>query len=77
MLGENLGTPEAVTALVNAYQTAVTEVGGVPLFVAVDQEPGPISHYQEGFTVFPTPTLMTAAGDVQDFGDAHWRRDGR
>lgn len=64
LLGENLGTPEFVTRLTNSYQQTITDAGGLPLFVAVDQEGGPISHLTDGFTAFPTPTLMTASGDL-------------
>lgn len=64
LLGENLGMPEFVTRLTNSYQQVITEAGGLPLFVAVDQEGGPISHLTDGFTAFPTPTLMTASGDL-------------
>ncbi|MBZ0283059.1 MAG: glycoside hydrolase family 3 protein [Anaerolineae bacterium] len=63
LLGENLGTPEFVTRLTNRYQQTITGAGGLPLFVGVDQEGGPISHLSDGFTAFPTPTLMTASGD--------------
>jgi beta-N-acetylhexosaminidase len=65
LIGENLGTPEAVNRLTNSFQQTITEAGGLPLLVAVDQEPGPISHLKDGFTQFPTPTLITATGDPQ------------
>lgn len=65
LLGENLGTPEAVTRLTNSYQQTMIDAGGLPLFIAVDQEGGPISHLSNGFTAFPTPTLMTASGDFE------------
>jgi beta-N-acetylhexosaminidase len=65
LIGENNGTPEAVTRLINSYQQTIIEAGGLPLFVAVDQEPGPISHLKDGFTQFPTPTLITATGDPE------------
>jgi beta-N-acetylhexosaminidase len=65
LLGDNIGNPEAVTRLTNSYQQAVTGAGGLPLLIAVDQETGPISHLKDGFTVFPTPSLITATGDSQ------------
>ncbi|MBL8163386.1 MAG: hypothetical protein JNJ61_15470 [Anaerolineae bacterium] len=64
LIGDNIGTPEALTALINSYQQTITKAGGVPLFVAVDQEGGPISHLRDGFTLFPTPTLLTASGQT-------------
>lgn len=63
LLDTNAGTPAEVTSLVNSYQQAIAEAGGIPLLVAVDQEPGPIRALEDGFTAFPTPTLITAAGD--------------
>jgi beta-N-acetylhexosaminidase len=65
LIGENNGTPEAVTRLTNSYQRTIIDAGGLPLFVAVDQEPGPISHLKDGFTQFPTPSLITATGDLE------------
>lgn len=62
LIGENTGTPEHVTQLTNAYQRTITAAGGMPLLVAVDQEGGPITHLRDGFTVFPTPALLTASG---------------
>jgi beta-N-acetylhexosaminidase len=65
LIGDNNGAPEAVTRLTNSYQQTITDAGGLPLFAAVDEEPGPISHLKDGFTQFPTPTLITATGDPQ------------
>lgn len=65
LIGTNLGTPAALTALINSYQQTITAAGGLPLFVAVDQEGGPISHLREGFTLFPTPALLTASGQPE------------
>jgi beta-N-acetylhexosaminidase len=65
LIGENIGTPEAVTGLTNGFQQTIIDAGGMPLLVAVDQEPGPISHLKDGFAQFPTPTLITATGDPQ------------
>ena len=65
LIGENTDTPDAVARLVDSYQQTITDAGGLPLLVAVDEEPGPISHLKDGFTQFPTPTLITATGDPQ------------
>lgn len=65
LLGENAGTSAEVAALVHDFQSVITEAGGLPLLVAVDQEPGPIAHLKDGFTQWPTPALITATGDPQ------------
>ncbi len=63
LLAENIGDPAAITILTNSYQQTITAAGGVPLFVAVDQEGGVIAHLEQGFTTFPVPALLTAAAD--------------
>ncbi|MCB9453224.1 MAG: beta-N-acetylhexosaminidase [Anaerolineaceae bacterium] len=65
LIGGNTSTPEQVTQLTNAYQQTITAAGGLPLLVAVDQEGGPITHLRDGFTLFPTPALLTAAGSPE------------
>lgn len=65
LMDSNSGTPDAVTRLTNSYQQTITEVGGLPLLIAVDQEGGPIAALEDGFTAWPTPALMTAAGDIE------------
>ncbi len=64
LLPENVKTPAEVTQLINTYQQTITEIGGLPLFIAVDQEGGTIAHLSKGFTTFPVPMLLTATGDV-------------
>jgi beta-N-acetylhexosaminidase len=64
LLPENITTPNEVTQLTNTYQQTITEHGGFPLFITIDQEGGMISHLRDGFTVFPVLALLTATGDV-------------
>jgi beta-N-acetylhexosaminidase len=63
----NMGTPAAMTRLTNAYQQTITDAGGVPLLIAVDQEGGVVSRLTDGFSFFPTPLLATAAGEGMAF----------
>jgi beta-N-acetylhexosaminidase len=60
LLPSNIQTPEQITFLTNQIQTIITEAGGVPAFIAVDQEGGTIARLQEGFTRWPVPMLLTA-----------------
>ena len=59
----NAGKPPAMTQLINGYQRTITEAGGVPLLISVDQEGGVVTRLTDGFTMFPAPILITAAGD--------------
>lgn len=63
----NTGTPAAVTRLTNSYQQTITDAGGVPLLIAVDQEGGVVSRLTDGFSFWPTPLLVTAAGEDMAF----------
>lgn len=65
LFGKNIESPEQVTRLTNDYQQTIVDGGGIPLFIAVDQEGGRIQHLQEGFTRFPLPMLWTATGDTE------------
>ncbi len=60
--------PRAIAAFTNALQQAVLESGaGVPMFIATDQEGGLIARLraENGFTTFPVPMVLTAAGPAQ------------
>lgn len=59
----NAGKPGAVARLTNDMQQIVISAGGLPMFIAVDQEGGLIAHLQDGFTQWPVPMLITATGD--------------
>ncbi|MCA9903048.1 MAG: glycoside hydrolase family 3 protein [Anaerolineae bacterium] len=62
LFAANLGDPAQVTRLTNGYQQTITEAGGPPLLIAVDQEGGVVARLTDGFTVFPAPVLTAAAG---------------
>jgi beta-N-acetylhexosaminidase len=62
LLKGNATTPQRVTTLTNSFQQTMLDSGAPALLIAIDQEPGIISHLNDGFTQFPTPTLITATG---------------
>lgn len=61
----NIGTPQAMTRLTNAYQQAITSADGIPLLISIDQEGGVVQRLTEGFTVLPSPILVTATGSAE------------
>ena len=63
LFDENAGDPAAVTRLTNAYQSTIIGAGGVPLLISIDQEGGVVTRLTDGFTMFPAPILIDAAGD--------------
>jgi beta-N-acetylhexosaminidase len=62
LFGQNVGNPAQVTNLTNGYQSTITGAGGVPLLISIDQEGGVVTRLTDGFTMFPTPILIGAAG---------------
>jgi beta-N-acetylhexosaminidase len=63
LFSSNVGTPEAVTTLTNAYQQTMYDVNAVPVLIAVDQEGGVVQRLTDGFTQWPTPMVIGAADD--------------
>src|SRR5687768_810952 len=63
LFAANVTTPDQVTRLTNDFQTTITEAGGPPLIIAVDQEGGVVARLTEGFTMFPAPFVTTASGE--------------
>lgn len=61
LMGNNVGTPQNIARLTNAYQQTIVDSGGPPLFIATDQEGGTIARLRDGFTEWPVPMLLTAA----------------
>ncbi|MDZ4769857.1 MAG: glycoside hydrolase family 3 N-terminal domain-containing protein [Chloroflexota bacterium] len=68
MFGANVGAPDAVARLTNGYQRTITEAGGVPVLISIDQEGGVVNRLTDGFTFVPTPLLLTASGMSEDAG---------
>jgi beta-N-acetylhexosaminidase len=64
LFGANITSPAAVTDLTNNFQRTITGAGSVPLLIAIDQEGGLVARLSEqaGFTVFPAPMVIAAAG---------------
>jgi beta-N-acetylhexosaminidase len=69
LFGANVTTPDAITRLTNDFQQTIIDAGGAPLLIAIDQEGGVVIRLTEanGFTVFPAPVLMTAAGNQMSY----------
>ncbi len=65
LFSSNAGSPEAVTQLINSYQQSVTEAGGPPLLIAVDQEGGVTQRLRDGMTALPMPLVVTATHDPE------------
>lgn len=65
MFNSNIGLPEALTRLTNSYQQTITEAGGLPLLIAIDQEGGRVQRLVEGFTTLPSPSLLTASNNPE------------
>jgi beta-N-acetylhexosaminidase len=52
-----------VTTLTNDFQSTITDAGGLPLLIAIDQEGGVVARLTDGFSVFPSPLVTTASGE--------------
>lgn len=63
LFAANVTTPDQVTGLTNSFQSTITQAGGPPLLIATDQEGGVVARLTDGFTVMPSPLLITAAGE--------------
>jgi beta-N-acetylhexosaminidase len=59
----NIQNPAQVARLINdAQREATTHSAGVPLFVAIDQEGGPVVRLRDGATRFPSQMALGATG---------------
>lgn len=64
LFGSNAINPTQITLLTNAFQSTSIEAGGLPLFIATDQEGGWIQRLRDGFSQWPSMSLVTASGDA-------------
>lgn len=53
LFGRNIEDPEQLATLCNDLQDCAMKQHGVPLFLAIDQEGGPVARLKEPFTLFP------------------------
>jgi beta-N-acetylhexosaminidase len=64
LFGRNVESPEQVGKLTGELQTmALSSSSGIPLFVAIDQEGGPIIRIRKGVTLFPGNMALGATRD--------------
>ena len=67
LFAANVTSPQQGAQLTNDFQRTITEAGGPPLLIAIDQEGGVVQRLTEGFTTIPAPVVTTAAGDEMAF----------
>ncbi len=67
LFARNLAAPDQITALCRDCQLAATKAGLPPLFIAIDQEGGPVARLKPPFTQFPGNPTMTGLQDAIDF----------
>jgi len=60
----NLKNVEQTRALISKLQEIALEATGLPLFVAVDEEGGPIVRLPKGSTIFPGPMALAATRSI-------------
>lgn len=65
LFARNIQSPRQVAALTNELQHLALESGHPGLFIAIDQEGGPVARLTEdkGFTEFPSAMALAATGD--------------
>jgi beta-N-acetylhexosaminidase len=60
----NIAHPHQVAALIHACQEMALTASGYPLFVAVDQEGGPVQRFRQPFPEMPSARRFGIAGDL-------------
>jgi beta-N-acetylhexosaminidase len=63
---------QAAQLVNNAQNEAISHGAAIPLFVALDQEGGPIVRLTQGATVFPSNMAIGATGSVERPNSRHW-----
>ena len=59
----NIAHPQQVAALIRECQKMALDTGGYPLFIAVDQEGGPVQRFRQPFPEMPSARQFGLAGD--------------
>ncbi len=65
----NIETPDQVRRLCEDCQSFAARCGQPPLFIAVDQEGGPVARLRAPFTEFPGNPHMNGLDDARHFGE--------
>jgi beta-N-acetylhexosaminidase len=66
-ISDNIRSLSQVAQLINDAQSeAVNHGAGTPLFVAIDQEGGPVVRLSQGATIFPSNMAIGATGSPED-----------
>ncbi|WP_373501239.1 glycoside hydrolase family 3 protein [Desulfococcus sp.] len=67
LFSRNIGTPQQVADLCRSAQECAAGCGQPGLFIAVDQEGGPVARLKRPFTEFPGNPAMTGEADADRF----------
>lgn len=67
LFASNLKTPDQIRDLCRAAQEQARACGQPPLFIAIDQEGGPVARLKEPFTQFPGNPAMKSVSDAVHF----------
>jgi len=65
LFSRNIQDPLQLAGLCNELQERAMKYHGIPLFLAIDQEGGPVARLREPFTVFPGNAVIGAAPEPE------------
>src|SRR6056297_2391797 len=69
LFARNIRSPQQIRQLCGAIQEYAGSCGQPPLFIAVDQEGGPVARLKAPFTEFPGQPHIRTSADAIRFGD--------
>jgi beta-N-acetylhexosaminidase len=67
LFSRNVAEPDQIRALCADVQAFAVSCGQPPLFIAIDQEGGPVARLQEPFTLFPGTPPLKSKSDAENF----------